>query len=319
VLSIDLLRSIGTTYTSMHDYASASAAFSEALDHSLELQGPNHPQTLVLRRALAQGYVEQGHYEDAAREYQLVQNALNDRPQGIGSAIRSQLDLAATAQQMGQLVAAQTGYQRAVRLANGRDDYAAAEIEALTGLSAVYRESGNYPAALRNANVARRLAKNNPGIPVDIENRATEAVAETQNADGDLENALETLDPVLRRKGARASKAQALNLHARAQLAKDAASLEKTHELIRIASRLATSAVPADPNLVWRLQSYDADAVCRTSLLEGKKAFDLLINEIKMARPDGATRLRETEALATQCGHRLLPPAPATPRVAPAP
>lgn len=308
VLSIDLLRSIGTTEAAMHDYAAAGAAFSEALDHSLELQGPNHPQTVVLRRAIAQGYMEQGQYEEAAREYKLVQNALNGRPQGIADAIRSQIDMAATAQQLGHLDEAQTGYQRAVRLANGRSEYAAAQVEALTGLASLFRELGNYPAALRNANVARKLANANAAISKEVEDRIVEEIAETQIADGDVESALETLDPVLRRRGARASKAQALNLHARARLANDAESLTRTRDLLDIATRLADAAVPKDANLVWRLRGYDADALCRSSETEGKKAFELLITDIKRERPDGAMRLRETQSLLARCGTDPLPP-----------
>lgn len=311
LLSIDLLRSIGSTYTAMHNYAPASAAYAEALDHSLELQGPNHPQTLVLRRALAQGYNEQGHYEDAAREYQLVQNALSARPQGIANAIRSQIDMASTAQQVGRLEDAQAGFQRAVRLANSRSEYAAVQIEALTGLASVHRENGNYPASLRSLSVARKLANGSASISVAAENNIVEEIAETLIADGAIEDALETLDPVLRKQGAKATKAQALNLHARVQLAKTQEELSRARELIQIASRLANNVVPLDPNRTWRLRSYDADALCRTSPIDGKKAFDLLIEEIKRDRPDGALRLRETENLATQCGQHPLTETPA--------
>lgn len=316
VLSIDLLRSIGSTYLAMHDLPAASAAFSEALDHSIELQGPNHPQTLVLRRALAQGYVEQGRYVDAAREFQLVQNALNTRPQGIADAIRSQIDMAAMAQQMGHLEEAQAGYQRAVRLANGRTANASAQLEALAGLASVYRELGNGPAALRTASAARKIASTNAAIPAVVENRILEEIAETQISDGQNTQALETLDPVLRKSGARASKAQALNLHARARMAEQMHDLSRTRELMQIASRLAGSATPTDQELVWRLRAYDADALCRITADDGKKAFAALIQEIKQARPDGSSRLRATTDLATHCGQKVIAIPAATPPTA---
>ena len=311
-LSIDILRSMGTTQRAMHSDQAAIASFAEALELSEHLQGPRHPTTIALRRQLAGAYSAQGRYVDAQRELELASRAIAQQPQGVANAVRAASDLGQVAFELGELEPAHEAYQRAIRLA-ASPSHAAAQFDALLEDAAVQSELAHPQAALRETEAARRLlATQSGGLANGAQGRLDLRVGEIFVAAGNPAAALPFLQSAAIAQGTRGSDAQAVLLHAQAQLATQLPNLVQAQQKLDVAAGVARQQGPAvvPASLGWRLQAYAADAACRHDPADGRKRFDGLLAELHAARPEGARVLRETQRLSDGCKF-VAPPAPA--------
>ena len=306
-LSIDILRSIGTTQRAMGDVDGAARSFDQALTLAESLQGPDHPVTLALRSAAALSAEDLSQWNEAQEQWQALNASAQKQDAPAGDLARNWLGLGRDAYELGDLDRARSALQRAIRLgANPRRGDV--QFPALLLEARVYSERGDTVTARRLIDVAQKILDDDGVHGSDAAVLFATTSAHIDLAADAPQDAIDSLQPLVARASLKPSEAQALLLSAQARLNKDPTELERLRDQLDVAGKVADT--PASRVLSLRFRLYAADAQCRANPMLGRQRYDALMPAIGSTQPEGGSLSREAVLLRDDCAHRTPPPAP---------
>ncbi|MCY7353699.1 MAG: tetratricopeptide repeat protein [Lysobacter sp.] len=304
-LSVDILRSIGTTHRELGQSSAAEAAYAEALALANVLQGPNHPSTLAVRRQLAAVHLDQGQLAQAEREFRathaLVVERLGPTHQDVGRAWNS---LGIVAWERGDHAAARRDLQRAIAI--WRQPAGAGALSGgLFNYAMILHDSGREDAALRALQESRRLRVAQHGAQSALVGDTDRLVGEVLAAKGNLVEARLRLNQAVQLLRAdsgadhpRRHRAELALARMQAQGDEFPAAMAQFRRIIALPGQDAEVR-----KLHWAARAYAAEARCaRDDVARGRSELDALVEELRIALPDGGVLPRRVAALRVACG-----------------
>ncbi|MEO6366262.1 MAG: serine/threonine-protein kinase, partial [Luteimonas sp.] len=303
-LSVDILRSIGTTQRELGRTSDAETTYREALALANALQGPRHPSTLAVRRQLAAVLLDQGQLMLAEREFRathsLVVERLGPQHQEVGRAWNS---LGIVAWELGDYAAARRDLQRAIAIWR-QPGGAGALPGGLFNYAMILHDGGRDADALRALEEARTLRVTQYGAQSAIVGDTDRLIGEVLAAQGkpvEAQLRLNQAVQLLRDDAADANHPRRYRaelafarLHAGAEFS---TALEQFERIIALPGRDAEV-----QKLRWAARAYAAEARCaHDDAQRGRGELDALIAELRVALPDGGVLPRRVAALRAAC------------------
>lgn len=315
-LAIDILRSIGAAQQQLGQTRSASQSWGEALLLSDDLQGPNHPATLALRRQHALLLVENGELEEAQRQLLANQPLVLQRyGENSVEAAAAWDALGQVSHQLGELDRAHDQFLRAARIERDAKSQPALA-DTLQRDAAVLIEARRAQVALRVLNDIRGLR---PQPNADWWRLQAEARLQQDEAG-------EALAEVRAARQASPALDELRGLEARLVLEDEASTPENRAEAFATLDAIARTPASDHRNLqqLMRAQLWLADAHCRDDPARGLADFTALEQSLAGSQPQGGVLLRQVQAARHACSQRVpvataVTPSPARAPAAPRP
>jgi serine/threonine protein kinase len=302
-LLIPLHRSLAALQRRMGQPLAAERDLVGALAIALDLNGAQHPQTLLVRRELAQTRIDQGHFADAARELREVHRRLIDRyGPGHDTLAQSFHDLGLVEWELGQSDKALASLSRAATLyrrGGHEESLAQVRFDQAMVLHAIGRNQQARPLLQESRRLREQHFGTDHPVVGDTDRLLGEvliALGEHAAGMGHLANAVR-----LTRNGYGdahpGTRWAELALARQQALEGDEAALERLDSLASLA--------PSDPvsrQVAWLADGYAAQLRCRGPQQDrAAQTLNHLRGRLQQLQPDGSAVVREIDALSSQC------------------
>ncbi|WP_028916535.1 tetratricopeptide repeat protein [Pseudoxanthomonas sp. J35] len=307
-LLVDIQRSLGVLYMDREDAVEAEQVLRRALALSQELHGPLHPSTLAVQRQLGLACMQLGRLDEAAR---LLEQQHGPTEALLGPAHRetalSLVALGRLALEHGDTETALADFTRAVEIWRQPDGRHLLGY-GLADLAEAQRAHGDLDAARKTLAEARqvraaRLGASHPAVG-DLDRRMGELLLEA----GQAEAARPWLQRAAQLTRVGYGPDDPRTLRARLALARvqpDGSGVDAgtASRLGRIAAELP--AAPALARLRWQARALAAEVACGEGDPGAGRQLQALDRELRGARPEGGSLVREVARMAAACDGRL--------------
>ncbi|MEO8364690.1 MAG: serine/threonine-protein kinase [Pseudoxanthomonas sp.] len=286
------------------DTATAQATFRDALAIAEEIHGEQHPVTLGIRRQLVAVQVDQENYATAERQIipllELTEKALGPAHRETGLAWNTR---GVIAWQRGHLDEAINDVGRAVRIWRGPDGS-----QDLDGGLFVYgmvlHAAGREQLALKALLESRELRAAQYGASHALIGDTDRMIGEVLASQGKSAEATAYFDRAVKlaRLGHGAENPNTLlaELSQARQLARTGKIAAALKQLDALAIHPGTGS--ETPKLHWQARAYAGEARCGSPQRDrGRRELDALVEELRVARPDGGEITREAVAIRAAC------------------
>ena len=304
-LAVEIQTSRSRTFRARGDSEAAQTTLHDALAVAREIHGAEHPVTLGVRRQLVTQLVDEEKYAEAERQIgpllQQTINALgpNHRETGLAWTTRGVI-----AWERGNPEQAVADVGRAVRIRRG-----AHSAQNLDGGLFVY---GLVLHAAKRHDQALAALQESRGLRVKLYGASHALVGETDRmigevlvAQGKIGEATAYFDRALKLTRVGHGPSHPRTLFAELSMARQLARTGRAPAALKALDALADTPGEGSeiPKLHWSARLYAAEVRCREAQQpRARRDLDLLLDELRSARPDGGAITREALAVRAACG-----------------
>lgn len=302
---IALRRQMGETLAAQGELTGAEHSLHSAWAEAVQLYGPDHPETLTIRRLRAIVGLRRGELEQAAatlqQVHQLTRRALGEQHRDTGLTWHA---LGQVAMERGDTAAAMEDFRRAVAIWR-QPDCVRLLPQGLYDYAAALAEAGQGQAALAALQEGRQWQAAQHGDDDPSAQRAERMMAEIISARGDPHQAGERLAGLMRRADravpTERAQQQALQLAWGRNLGRMGQAVEARRALQPLASAGDPAAGPDERLLRWRARAAIAQLDCPTAPHRARDALQDLRGEVRQQWPQGGSVVREVERALGEC------------------
>ena len=295
----------GRLFRARGDTATAQVTFQNALGIAEEIHGEQHPVTLGIRRQLVALQVDLENYAKAEQQIvpllELTQKSLGPTHRETGLAWNTR---GVIAWQRGRINEAVTDVGRAVRIwrgPNGSQDLPGG----LFVYGMVLHAAGREDEALKALGESRALRAAQYGASHALIGDTDRMIGEVLASQGKSAEATAHFDRAMKLTRVGYGAENPNTLIAELSMARQLARIGQADAALKQLDALALHPGTGSeiPKLHWLARAYAGEARCRIGQREtARRELDALIEELRVARPDGGVITREARAIRAACG-----------------
>jgi serine/threonine-protein kinase len=304
-LAATIQDSRGRLFRARGDTATAQSTFEEALAIAEEIHGGQHPVTLGIRRQLVALQVDLENYAKAEQQIgpllQLTQKALGPAHRETGLAWNTH---GVIAWQRGHVDEALADVGRAVRIWRGPDGSQNLD-KGLFVYGMVLHAAGREEEALKALHESRALRAAQYGASHALIGETDRMIGEVLANQGKAAEATAYFDRAVKLTRVGYGPENPNTLIAELSMARHLARTGHAGVGLKQLDALAVHPGTGSeiPKLHWRARAYAGEVRCRIGQRDrARRELDALIEELRVARPDGGVITREAVAIRAACG-----------------
>jgi len=306
-LAIDILRSLCSLQRTQGNNAGAERDCQQALALALELHGPDHRASVDARRQLAAIHVDQGRFSEAEVQFKEAQAwmiaKLGAQHEDVA---RNYNSLGITAWERGDLAAALKALTRAIAIWRRNGDTALLAA-GLFNHAMVLHDVGRDREARPLLEESRRLRVARYGEAHELIGDTDRLLGEVQAALGEDEKALAALRNAveLTRSGYGRTHSHTRRAElSQARFGIATGDVDALGQLTALAGRRESDIELRKVN--WLARAYLAQTRCEDAHEIARTDLDALLEELRIALPEGGVVSREVAAIQAACGSRVV-------------